>query len=306
MEFPAISGTDRGLAYIRRVFSQVSTDRGRIGFVALDHREDTLGASLESAHLPSDWPAMARFKAEATSAFSPVATAVLLDAVQGARTAIETGALAGRCGLAVTAEDAGFIEDDRGRRSEHLPAVTPHELHLLGAQVMKLLIYARFERRSALEHQLRLARTLADQCHREGVLFLLESQTYPLPGENASTVSAAARSQHAELAQLLAETGADILKLEFPWVLNGGTETAAAGCRAVANVINVPWTIFSAGVPFETFHQQVAVALANGCHGFVVGRALWQEAASLTGSARTQWLTEVGRDRLQALMRLLD
>jgi tagatose-1,6-bisphosphate aldolase len=283
--------------------SRISAPSGRIGIVALDHREDTLGAALEKAGLESDWTAMAQFKADAAQCFSQRATGVLLDAVAGARKTIQSGALSPSCGLVITAEDLGYIEDESGKSSRPIPSVTAEWIRAEGGHAMKLLIYARLDRPAAFARQLELSRALADQCHRSETPLLLEAQTYPLAGESQRDYATARIRQHREIALSLAEAGADILKLEYPW--ESDQRLAARECAQLTGRLDVPWTIFSAGVSFTEFASQLAVAMDNGCSGFVVGRALWQEAAALPADDRARWFEDVGQQRLASLAEMI-
>ena len=285
-----------------RSISHISAANGRIGIVALDHREDTLGATLEKAGLESDWTAMAQFKVEAARCFSRQASGVLLDAVAGAREAVQSGALSQDCGLLITSEDLGYVEDESGKRSQPIATVTADWIRGTGGQAMKLLVYARLDRPAAFASQLELSRALAEQCHRSGLPFLLEAQTYPLAGESPGAYAAARIRQHRDIALALAATGADILKLEYPW---SDRQLAARECAQLTGRLNVPWTIFSAGVSFAEFAAQLEVAAGNGCTGFVVGRALWQEAAELPTGQRPRWFEEVGQPRLARLMAMI-
>ena len=52
----------------------------------------------------------------------------------------------------------------------------------------------------------------------------------------------------------------------------------------------MPWTLLSGGDSFEVFEKQLRVACHNGCSGFLVGRALWQEAVYLQGNERDSFL----------------
>jgi tagatose 1,6-diphosphate aldolase len=281
-------------------YCQVLTRNNRVAVVALDHREDTLGKSFNNAGLDSGWAAMARFKVEVTRQFSPVAGGVLLDAVAGAQQAVAEGALADGCSLFVTAEDLGFDLDDSGKRTKKYDSISADLIRQLGGKAMKLLVYARLDRPVALGRQLDLSRELVADCHRLGIPLLLEAQTYQLAEETESDYGLARIHQHHEIAQALASTGADILKLEYPWQTD--RELAAARCTQLASSLDVPWAIFSGGVTFEEFASQLRIAMANGCWGFVAGRALWQEAASLDGPDRLDWLANTGRKRLDELI----
>lgn len=294
------TGKQRGL-------SQLTTEDGGIGIVALDHREDTLGASLLShrfARAEDDWEAMVAFKEVATRSFSRVATGVLLDAVRGVQECVQRGALSGRCGVMITAEDFGHVENDSGRRAELRPESNAAYFRQLGGQAVKLLVYTRLERPEALARQEAMTRALASQCEREDLLFLVEAQTYRLPGESAAEYAVARVEEHLQTCLLLESWGADILKMEFPWPLGGEDERAAAleACREVTASVSVPWAILSAGVGFDQFAQQVEVAVAGGASGFVGGRALWQEAVSLLGDTRAEWFDQVGAARISRLL----
>jgi tagatose-1,6-bisphosphate aldolase len=55
----------------------------------------------------------------------------------------------------------------------------------------------------------------------------------------------------------------------------------------------MPWALLSGGGEFDDFADQVAVATANGCAGFMVGRALWGEAARASDVDRARIITQI-------------
>jgi tagatose-1,6-bisphosphate aldolase len=87
----------------------------------------------------------------------------------------------------------------------------------------------------------------------------------------------------------------DLLKLPFPVDPDLVTDTAerVAACRAITEVCRQPWAILSGGGTFESFAQQVRDALAGGASGFMVGRALWGEAARARGDERQRVIDEL-------------
>src|SRR5690606_38142779 len=88
--------------------------------------------------------------------------------------------------------------------------------------------------------------------------------------------------------------GPDLLKLPFP-VDATATDRAdwSAACRAVSERCPMPWARLSAGDPFDDFAEPVAVALDAGCSGFMVGRALWGEAARATDADRAEVIERI-------------
>jgi tagatose 1,6-diphosphate aldolase len=106
-----------------------------------------------------------------------------------------------------------------------------------------------------------------------------------------------------ESARRLGTLGADILKVEFPVdaVHDPDPGLWADACAELNDVSRVPWVLLSAGDPFETFCQQLAIACQAGCAGFVVGRSVWNEAATLPAEERTRFLSTTARERFQRL-----
>jgi tagatose 1,6-diphosphate aldolase len=97
--------------------------------------------------------------------------------------------------------------------------------------------------------------------------------------------------------------GIDLLKAEFPVNIADESDTAvwAAACRELSEASAVPWVLLSAGVGFDDFARQTAVACLAGCSGVMVGRALWKEALPLWGDERRAFLETTAVDRLQTL-----
>ncbi|MGI9646000.1 MAG: hypothetical protein ACR2O6_11895, partial [Ilumatobacteraceae bacterium] len=56
---------------------------------------------------------------------------------------------------------------------------------------------------------------------------------------------------------------------------------------------------------FENFERDLAVALGDGCAGFMVGRSLWGEAARATGAERDRVIADVARPRFERLTAML-
>jgi tagatose-1,6-bisphosphate aldolase len=67
-------------------------------------------------------------------------------------------------------------------------------------------------------------------------------------------------------------------------------------------VLDRPWAVLSAGVPFDDFTEVLKVAFhEGGASGFIAGRSVWRESLALSGSARQEFLETVARPRLDAV-----
>jgi tagatose 1,6-diphosphate aldolase/sulfofructosephosphate aldolase len=97
-----------------------------------------------------------------------------------------------------------------------------------------------------------------------------------------------------EAARALNDLDIDLLKLEYP-----GSPSA---CRRLASILDRPWAVLSAGVPFAEFSQVMRTAFdEGGASGFIAGRSVWREAVALDGADREEFLSTVARPRLEEL-----
>jgi len=87
----------------------------------------------------------------------------------------------------------------------------------------------------------------------------------------------------------------DLLKLEYP----GSRD----GCRRLAEILDRPWAVLSAGVPFDQFTDIIRIAAdEGGASGFIAGRSVWREVVGLVGHHREEFLTSVALPRLEKLV----
>jgi len=99
----------------------------------------------------------------------------------------------------------------------------------------------------------------------------------------------------------------DLLKLPFPVDPSDPDEDHWYGaCRAISEIATMPWVLLSGGGSFDAYAKQVEVAVAAGGSGFMVGRALWGEAALAPADDRVALLADVVRPRMQRLRALID
>ena len=67
-------------------------------------------------------------------------------------------------------------------------------------------------------------------------------------------------------------------------------------------MLDRPWAVLSAGVPFDEFTAVLEVAFdEGGASGFIAGRSVWRETLVLAGPARQEFLETVARPRLDAV-----
>ena len=168
---------------------------------------------------------------------------------------------------------------------------SPAQAKASGASSAKLLLPYRPDGKLASEQEA-FALQMVEECHSHGLPIALEPLFYGL-------ASADLRSELiVQTAQRFATFGADLLKLPFPG--------SAAACEQVTTAVDVPWAMLSGGGSFDDFADQIAVANAAGCSGFMVGRALWGEAVRAPASDRAELLQTLVRPRFEQLVALND
>ena len=101
------------------------------------------------------------------------------------------------------------------------------------------------------------------------------------------------------------ELGIDMLKAEFPGdVSTPAGQAAADACKRLAAGISMPWVILSAGVGYEQFRERVRIAAGAGTCGFLAGRSIWHDAASVHDPAKRAVADAAKRlDELTAITR---
>lgn len=280
-----------------RALQRCSTPDGSFAVLALDH-QDSLKRAL-NPHQPASVTAadLTRFKLDVVSRLSPQVSGVLLDPVYGAPQAVSAGILA-RAGLLVELEKADYQMNPLPLDVEIDPDWRVEKIKRMGADGVKLFYYYNPANDDHAVRQDAVIRQVAESCRRCDIPLYAEPIFYPMqPGDlkRPGVIGAAQRG---------AAAGADILKLEFP--VDTDEETSVAiweeACAETTAAADVPWVLLSAGVPFDVFAQQLEIACRAGASGFIVGRALWGEAAGIAEAAiRRAWLMDEGCRRLQTL-----
>ena len=290
---------------IRRL-QQCATPAGKFVMLALDHRNN-LRRSLNPADPGSlTYEQMVAFKQQVAAELAPEATAVLLDPEYGAAQCIATGAVPGQVGLLVAVEATGYTEAPTARRSQILPGWSVEKVARMGASGVKLLLYYHPDARHAAEQEA-LVREVGDACRAHDVPLFLEPLSFATDPAAKKVPPAERQAVVIETARRLTPLGVDVLKAEFPLDVTAEPDEAAWGeaCAELSAASVVPWVLLSAGVTFEQFERQTAVACQNGASGVLAGRAVWQEAADLPATARAAFLRTTAAKRMQRLARII-
>ena len=282
-----------------RGLQQISSPRGTITALALDHRQNLRKANPAF----TDNGELSRFKLEVTTTLASEASAVLLDPEVSAAQAIARGAIPKDAGLVVALESSGYTGDATARQVQIIPGWSVEKARRMGASALKLLVYYHPDSPSAPEIEDFTAK-VAEDCQKYDLAFMLEPLSYSLD-ENKKLTSEEKRYVVVETAARLTPLNVDLLKAEFPLDINDPDESQwPEACREISSASQAPWILLSAAVDYETFVRQVTAACNAGASGIAVGRAVWKEAVQMEAKERTIFLRTIGKERLARLTSL--
>jgi tagatose 1,6-diphosphate aldolase len=287
-----------------RGLQECTSPSGTFTCLALDHRQN-LRRSLNPANpsTVSDHE-LSAFKLEVTATLADLATTVLLDPEFSAAQAIASGVLLGRTSFVVAVESTGYGGSPTARQSGILPGWSVEKAKLMGASMIKLLVYYHPNASTAAEIEA-FVRQVAEECQHYDLGLMLEPLSYALQADKKLT-SSEKRYVVTETARRLVGSGVDVLKTEFPLDISEVSDerTWEEACAEITAASPAPWILLSAAVDFETYMRQVEIACRVGASGCAAGRAIWQEAVGLTGDGRHGFLQATGRERLSRLTSL--
>jgi tagatose 1,6-diphosphate aldolase len=242
-------------------------------------------------------------KHEVVTALAPNASAVLLDATYGMKSALD---LNRSSGLLMALEKSGYTGDSTYRRVEFYDDWTVAKIKRVGASAVKLLVYYHPGAGALAQEIEELVGRVRAECTKYDIPLFLEPVSYSLDKNIAKSSAefAATRPQVVrETAERLSQFKPDVLKLEFPvdTEFDSDQKSWRAACEAISSVCDVPWALLSAGVDFEVFEPQLKVACECGASGFLAGRAIWKECIPMPPDDRKQFLAQKAHDRFQRL-----
>lgn len=263
-------------------------DHGIFRVLAVDHR-DSLRLFLEPT-APESVPneMLTSIKSDLVRAVSPFATGVMLEPEYSIPQLIDDGALADGVGFLAALEAQGYLGDPGAGPTTILDGWSVEQAAASGASAAKLLLPYHPDRPLAATQRAVAADVLA-ACRRVELPLVLEPLFYGVSDAAERTRVVLTTVEH------FAGTGADLLKLPFPVdpAVVVGREQRVEACAAVTERCEQPWALLSGGGGFDVFAEQVAAAIEAGGAGFMVGRALWGEAARCPADRRADVIADV-------------
>jgi len=289
-----------------RGLQQITTDSDIFVMCAMDHR-GSLQKMISKEHPEKvGYEEMIEHKLELCAALAPHASAVLLDPVFGAAQCIAGNVLPRDTGLLVSLEATGYSGTKEKRVTKPLENWDAQKIRKMGGSAAKLLVYYRPDLEDLAQRQLNTITQLAEGCAKIDIAFLVEPVSYPIDGETGNPQLFAAKKPNLviETARQVTALPIDVLKAEFPadpeYEKDEGKLLEL--CRQLDSASRVPWVVLSAGVDYDTFCRQVEIACRAGASGFLGGRAVWQEAMSISDAKeRRHYLSTTAADRLKRL-----
>jgi len=284
-----------------RSLDDIAAEGGTFAIIAMDQR-NTLRRMFTAVGREGTDQELRAAKADVARALTPMASGLLSDPTYGVPAITEANALAATCGLLVAAEPAERRSFNSEPRSHRDPALNAEWVTAQGGNALKFFLQLRADRPAPAAGQpdlvaeaVAVTQEVIDDCRAAGVPVVIENLVYSLPGTELQGQER--EDAIIEAARVLNDLDIDLLKLEYPG--------SAAGCRRLAEILDRPWAVLSAGVPFAEFSQAMRVAFdEGGASGFIAGRSVWREAVALDGAEREQFLTEVARPRLAELTQI--
>jgi tagatose-1,6-bisphosphate aldolase len=281
----------------------IAAPNGTFSIIAMDQR-NTLRRMFTAVGREGTDAELRAAKVDVARELTPLASGLLSDPTFGVPAITAADALARSCGLLVAAEPAERRTYHGEPRTHRDPALDARWVLEQGGDAVKFFVQLRGDRAKPAPGEpdliaecVDVCQEIINDCRRQGVPAVIENLVYALPGQELT--AGERETAIIESARVLNELDIDLLKLEYP-----GSPQA---CRRLAGVLDRPWAVLSAGVPFTEFQDVLRVAFdEGGAAGFIAGRSVWREAVSLDGSARQEFLTTVARPRLEKLVAVAD
>ena len=291
-----------------RGLQEISSPQGLITVLALDHRGTLIKAMGLNEKDADVYQQVRDFKFLAIRYLLPHATAVLIDPQLGGAEAIARGVIPGSKGLMITLESSGYLGVSTARYNEIIPGWSPAKIKRMGASAIKFKIDYHPHAGEVTRRTEELVKQVSEQAASLDIPLLLEPVSYSMDSSYKKESVEYARTRPSVVVETARRLGpmVDVLKLEFPHdaAFNQDESEWKKACQEVTSISPVPWVLLSAGVEFDIFKRQARVACESGASGYVAGRAIFQEAAPLKGSAREDFLKHTAAPRMQELLEI--
>ena len=281
----------------------IANDSHRFSIIAMDQR-NTLRRMFTAVGLEASDEDLRTAKADVARVLTPAATGLLSDPTFGVPAIAEANALAPSCGLLIAAEPSERRSFQGEPRTHRDPGLNAQWLLDQGGDAYKFFIQLRADRPAPAQGEpdlvgeaLAVCQEIIGDCRAAGVPVVIENLVYERPGEDLH--GRTREDAIIEAARALNDLDIDLLKLEYP----GSPE----GCRRLSEVLDRPWAVLSAGVPFDQFTNIIRIAAEDGgASGFIAGRSVWREVVSLAGRERQEFLASVALPRLERLIEVAE
>ncbi|MDX2378320.1 MAG: DUF2090 domain-containing protein [Acidimicrobiia bacterium] len=265
----------------------VTDDADRFAVLAIDHRD-----SLRQYLAPDDPGALTaehitKLKIELAAGVADLASGVMLEPEYSIPQVPDAGVLPDGVGFFAALESQGYLGDPGAAPTTVLDGWSVALAKASGAAVAKLLLPYHPDRPLASAQE-EVARVIVEECRREGLPLALEPLFYDLdsPSDRSRVVI--------ETTRRFAAMRPALLKLPYPGSLEA--------CETVTVIAGGPWAMLSGGGSFSDFVEDFTVAVSAGCSGFMIGRALWGEAARAAEVERATIIRDVVRPRFEQLV----
>lgn len=267
---------------------------GRLCVLAIDHR-DSLRVEFDRGR-PEAVPTstLVEFKRAVVAALGGRASAVMLDPELSIDQILGAGLMPDGVGSLCALEAQGYLDDGSVVVNHLLEGWSPQRAKSVGASAAKLLVLYRPDRGEATRAQDDLIRAVVDECGQAELPLFVE----PVPYETVDVIDR--ERTIVASAERIAALEPDVIKMPFPSATDSPDRWDRA-CRAVDEAIDVPWAVLSWGASFDDFIRQTEVACANGCAGFMAGRAIWGSSVHAANRAAELEMVAIPRfDQLTA------
>ncbi len=288
-----------------RGLQEIANPQSLFTITALDHR-----GSLQRALNPEDpksvgYQDMVDYKVKLLNALAPHSSAILIDPVFGAAPALKGNHILGTQGFLVSLEATGYSDYEGDRVTTVAEGWGVDKIKRMGASAVKILLYYNPGSATA-EQQEEFIVQAAEECRVHDIPMLVEPLTYHIvdgPKKGTAEFAELRPEMVIETARRLCPLGIDVLKAEFPDDPKFEKDEAkmADHSKQLTEAADVPWVLLSAGVDYDTFNLETRLACENGASGFLVGRAIWQEAPGLPEAEQEQFLAATAVGRLEEL-----
>ena len=246
----------------------LANDSHVFSIIAMDQR-NTLRRMFTAVGLDASDDDLRTAKADVARVLTPAASGLLSDPTYGVPAITATKALAPTCGLLVAAEPSERRSYQGEPRTHRDPALNAQWVLDQGGDALKFFVQMRADRPGPgpgepdlVAETLAVCEEIIRDCRATGVPVVIETLIYTRPGEELT--GQAREDAIIEAARALNDLDIDLLKLEYPG--------SAEGCRRLAKILDRPWAVLSAGVPFDQFTDIIQIATdEGGASGFIAG-----------------------------------